>query len=209
MTAGEAITMHDSEAIRTLVDFVEGRLSASKFEAQLAADPRLEAALGDDPERPANSYVGRSMFQYVLEQDFGELGGRLNAQGAVSDWLGRHGVQCTPDGSVAKLYDTLLAAQPTWLSIDTKYLEAAFLSRSEGREGRELESWLREQILRSFRFVKAAPDWIQNPEWPIGPAGPLVFLGQLPIDRYFHDTAAAYVFHDPSTGDCTTIVQVA
>jgi hypothetical protein len=39
--------------------------------------------------------------------------------------------------------------------------------------------------------------------------GPLVFLGQIDIRNYFHDEAAAYVFHDPVTGVTETVIQVA
>lgn len=36
----------------------------------------------------------------------------------------------------------------------------------------------------------------------------MVFLGQIEIENYFHDAAAAYVFHDPKTNDTDTVIQV-
>ena len=55
--------------------------------------------------------------------------------------------------------------------------------------------------------VSDPPEWIQSPCWPHSAAGPLVFLGQLKVDQYFHDLATVYVFHDPANGECQTIVQ--
>ena len=201
--------MSDREGVRIIRDFVEGRLPGPEFEQRLVSEPGLEALLDDDPARPTHGYVGRSMFLYLLEQDYGDIGGLLNAQGAASEWLARHNIEHVQDSSAGDLYDLLLAAQPSWLSVDTKYLGTAFLARAEGRMGESLQAWLREELLRAFRFVNEPPDWIQNPEWPIGTAGPLVFLGQVSVEKYFHDIAAVYVFHDPSTGECTTVVQVA
>lgn len=34
------------------------------------------------------------------------------------------------------------------------------------------------------------------------------FLGQVEINNYFHDEAAAYVFHDPKSDGCETVIQV-
>jgi len=59
-----------------------------------------------------------------------------------------------------------------------------------------------------FRCLGEPPEWIQEPDWPINENGPLVFLGQLSVLNYFHDESAAYVFHDPTTGGCETIIQV-
>ena len=101
------------------------------------------------------------------------------------------------------------AAQPGWLDADARYIQEQFLSRAGARTGSDLREWLRSELLAAFRYVENPPSWIQSPEWPIGADGPLVFLGQLEIEKYFHDAAAAYVFHDPKSGECTTVVQVA
>lgn len=70
-------------------------------------------------------------------------------------------------------------------------------------------------------IVAVEPKWLQlapavvqalmaeAPAWPIGDAGPLVFLRQVAIPDYFHDDAAAYVFYDPATRQCQTILQTA
>lgn len=84
-----------------------------------------------------------------------------------------------------------LAVQPRWLGIDGPLLQQA--AREAGdRKGAELKRWLE----------------VQNPAWPIGPNGPLVFLGQLSTGTYFHNAGYVYVFLDPSDGRCQTVIQV-
>ena len=100
------------------------------------------------------------------------------------------------------------ARQPDWLDVDLNWLEQYVIPEAGGLAGPELEEWLKNRLLALFRCVAEPPEWIQDPDWPINENGPLVFLGQLSVFNYFHDEAAAYVFHDPTTGACETIVQV-
>ncbi|WP_395321849.1 hypothetical protein [Variovorax sp. UC74_104] len=85
---------------------------------------------------------------------------------------------------------------------NTSLLEAAPSLPSKQRK-----AWLRQRILELFKYVNQPPRWLQSPAWPIGDAGPLVFLGQFPVADYFHDEAAVYVFHDPAKDAFTTFVQ--
>lgn len=197
------------EGVQFIVGFVEGRVSPREFELRLQNDPALEATLTDDPELPRNTYVGSSVYLFLLEEDLRDPRGVLNAQGALSEWLKRHSVAHRVAAEPKELYDLLLFAQPKWLDVDTKYLQEAFLNRSEGRTGQALRKWLHQELLSKFRYVSKPPEWIQSPQWPVGANGPLVFLGQVEIEKYFHDLAAAYVFHDLENGECTTVIQVA
>ena len=76
------------------------------------------------------------------------------------------------------------------------------------RTGEDLKEWLHAELLKRFKYVSNPPEWIQNPHWPIHENGPMVFLGQVEVKGYFHDEAAVYVFHDPKSGACETIIQV-
>jgi hypothetical protein len=81
------------------------------------------------------------------------------------------------------------------------------MPEAAGRTGLELRMWLTEQLLEKYRYVSKPPEWVQDPCWPHGATGPLVFLGQLEVAGYFHDFGTVYVFHDPATGECQTIIQ--
>ena len=189
--------------------FVEGRMPPGEFEVALGNHSRIEALLDNDPDRPSATYVGRSLYLYLLQLDYGTPGGVVDAQGALIDWLKRHHVAHVPSPDPATLIGLIHDAQPQWLSLESGYIQEQFLSRSGGRTGQVLSEWLRDELLQSFRYVGKPPRWIQSPEWPIGAEGPLVFIGQLKVEKYFHDVACAYVFHDPSSGQCETILQVA
>ena len=199
--------MRDS-ALETVLGFVEGRLDGPEFEAFLQTDPAAERLLEDDPDLPRNTFVGASVFIYLLELDLRDPGDVLSAQGVLSDWLERHSVKHTPAPEPSELYKILLSAQPRWLDVDAKWLMDEVVSKSGGLTGKALKKWLSEELLARFRFVSEPPKWIQNPQWPVGPNGPLVFLGQLTVTDYFHDEAAIYVFHDPTTDEYETITQV-
>ena len=82
------------------------------------------------------------------------------------------------------------------------------MSKAGERQGAELKKWLSSELLRCFRYSDKPPRWIQNPNWPIGKNGPFVFLGQIKVVNYFHDEAAIYVFHDPTTGEFYNVSQV-
>ncbi len=76
------------------------------------------------------------------------------------------------------------------------------------------KAWLDGEAEKRFLVFKTRPKWLQNPEWPLGKSGPMVFVGQLNLPRgevyagvmQNHD-ASYYVFVDRETGQTVTIVQ--
>ena len=198
----------DANVLLAVVAFVEGRMNAEDFESALYEDPSFEEVLSEDPDLPRDTYIGSSTYQFVLEQDYRDPGGVLNAQGALAEFLERRGVDHTRSDDAADEYDALLLAQPSWLDLDTKYIKEQYLDHADGRTGKRLTEWLRKRLSADFRCTAKPPIWIQGPAWPIGDKGPTVFLGQLSVPNYFHDTAAVYVFHDPATNELQTVLQV-
>jgi hypothetical protein len=196
------------DAIATIVAFVEGRIEPGDFEKRLYNDPAMESALNNDPTLKPGTYIGTSTYLFVADQDFESPGGVLNVHGAVCQFLERKQIPFRPTKVYAELYNIILKAQPRWLDVRADWLKKNVLSAAEGRKGKELRDWLRARLLELFKYRVKPPKWIQSPNWPIGENGPLVFLGQLRIADYFHDEAAVYVFHDPTTGRCETVLQV-
>jgi hypothetical protein len=196
-------------ALAAIVGFVEGRVAPADLARMLEQIPECETLLADDPKLPPSTYVGRSVFLYLLGLDWTDPGAVLSAQGALSSWLERHSIPHSLSKNPRELHALLLKTQPRWLDVDVGWLQREVLAKSDGLIGGELKRWLSEEILRRFRYVSKPPKWIQSPAWPIGPNGPLVFLGQIDASAYFHEMAAVYVFHDPVSSECTTIIQVA
>jgi hypothetical protein len=196
-------------ALAAIVGFVEGRVAATELARILEQMPECEALLTDDPSLPPSTYVGHSVFLYLLGLDWSDAGNVFSAQGALSSWLERHSIPHSYSKDAKDLFGLLLEAQPRWLDVDTKWLQEEVLAKSGGLTGVKLKKWLREELLKRFRYITKPPKWIHSPSWPIGPNGPLVFLGQIDVPKHFHDIAAAYVFHDPISNECKTIIQVA
>lgn len=199
-----------SEELTTIVDFVEGRIDARQLEAALySRAARFEGLLNQDPDLPAGSYAAPSVFLFLVQQDFSDPGDVLTAHGALLQYLQRHGISSSPTRIYSDFYELLLQAQPSWLFADMKYL-AALAEASDGRAGEELKQWLQAEIPKRFRCLNSPPDWIQDPPvWPMSDDSPLFFLGQMDIEGYFHDVAAAYIFHNKKSGYCETIIQIA
>lgn len=205
--AGEAM----DKALQSILDFVEGRLSAKDFEQVLYSDADLERLLKDESLRWHDTYIKSDPFDFLIGLDFDDPGGVLNAQGALELFLQRRGVPCQPDRAAADLHDLLLDAQPEWLDVDTAYLMKHVLPHAGGRSGAALRKWLRGRLEELFRYHKKPPRWLQSPTWPITASGPMYFLGQLKLGdcEHFHDEAVAYLFFDPVTRETRTVIQVA
>ena len=197
----------DSDVLTTLRRFASGELRPHEFRERLYSDPAFESFLGNDPKLDPSNYVRGSAYQFLLECDLDDPGDILSAHGAVCDFLERNGYAYQKTSEYADFYELMLKASPAWLAPDAKYVKDHIMPAAAGRSGRELQTWLTEQFLEKYRYVSDPPEWIQDARWPHGAAGPLVFLGQLDVAGYFHDFATVYVFHDPSSGECESIVQ--
>jgi hypothetical protein len=195
------------DAIR---DFVAGRSSPAEFRASLHGDPAAyEAFLSNDPQLDSANYVQVSVFRFIMGEDLTTFSGTLNAQGALVDFLERNGILHTKTRRYQDLYQLILSALPEWLDVDPSYVYDHILPAAEGRKGPELAVWLKHEFRERFRYVpENPPEWIQEPCWPINENGPMVLLGQLDINHYFHDDARVYVFYDPKTGAFENVLQV-
>ena len=196
-----------SDVLATLRGFAAGEVQPHEFRDRLSGDPGFEAVLADDPHLDPANYVRGSVYRFLLECDFDDPGDILNAHGAVCDFLDRNGHPYRRTGEYADFYQLDLEASPGWLAADPKYVRDHILPGADGRTGHELRLWLADRLLERYRYVSKPPDWVQGPCWPHGAAGPLVFLGQLEVVGYFHDFGTVYVFHDPATGECQTVIQ--
>ena len=140
--------------------------------------------------------------------DFRHPGEVLSAQDALARFLAGQNVPVQPSPQPADDYRLLLSAQPEWLDVDAAFLQKLLAEAPPDATPKERQKWLRQRLQEKFRCAHRPPRWLQSPQWPIGEHGPLVFLGQLAV-KDFHDEAAVYVFHDPATGECRSVLQVA
>ncbi|MEF2270615.1 hypothetical protein V3C40_27870 [Janthinobacterium sp. LS2A] len=195
-----------SSATSSLVGFVGGQLDTAAFEHLLYEDAETERLLSAQPA-PRYAHAGHTLYHYLISLDLHNPADVLNAQGALAEFLHAAGIPLFVSEKPGQLHALLLAAQPKWLDVDLAYVAALLDKAPPHAKKSERTQWLRAQLLALFRYAKKPPRWLQAPNWPIEAHGPLVFLGQLPVDGYFHDEAAVYVFYDASKNECRSILQ--
>lgn len=197
----------ENEIIHEICSFVSGKVSVEQFKKLLYESETIEEVLKNDPNLKPGNYIGGDLYLYLLERDYSSPTGVLNAQGALCDYLDRNAILYEKSEKYAEDRELQLDAMPKWLDVDAKYLKDEIMKDAPVLNKTELKKWLAKEIKSRFVYVKRPPKWIQNPEWPIGPNGPLVFFGQNDLGDYFHDTAAVYVFYDSKSKVFENIIQ--
>lgn len=193
--------------LETIVPFVEGRCDSLAFERRLQCDADLEELLCAAPA-PRHARAASTLFHYLLALDYRHPGNVLSAQDALARFLASKNVPVQPSPQAAEDYRLLLTAQPKWLDVDVAFLQKLMAEAPPAATLKARKEWLQQRLLERFRYAHQPPRWLQSPQWPIGEHGPLVFLGQMPVKDHFHDEAAVYVFHDPATGECRSVLQI-
>lgn len=179
-------------AIEIIRQFVEGDISPKEFEGRLYADPAVEALLKEEINLP--SYVTEpDLYTYVISQDYLNLECIYNVQVLLSGALSKRRISHALEKKYERLLNLALKVQPRWVSLPSDYL-SDLIEEQEKLSSKELKLWLKEKIRTDFRYLKAPPKWLQNPEWPIVGNTPMIFIGQLDISELSHDQAQAYLF---------------
>jgi len=189
-----------------LVDFVEGRTDGLELDGQLAQEEMqtLLATFENPKYRNTSNHCRR-----LAKQDRTSIGGLLNSQGIVEDFLRKAEVNFTPTTEYRDLFDLILDSQPDYLDAPEDFIVKNVLPKDTTLSKSAKKKAMKEAFKEHFRSVKKPPKWIQEPDWPIVDGTPLVFIGQVPIEsiELFHDTGAAYVFYEPRGGTFETIAQ--
>jgi hypothetical protein len=196
------------DAIVKVKAFVEGDLLPKQFEQLVYSDKAIEQLARTAPAIPPYSGGSSDLYDYLINVDFSKPSHLLNAQDALSRLLDLAHITHKKSKVIATNFELLGAVQPKWLDIPEDYF-AALLDEGRGLKGSELKVWLKAEILRRFKVVSKPPKWLQSPAWPLQQGEPLTFVGQLSVGEILHDTAAVYVFLNPSTREVCTVLQKA
>ncbi|MDO3663121.1 hypothetical protein [Acinetobacter higginsii] len=194
--------------VNILVQFVEGHMETRLFEDALYNDPDIKKLLSAELA-PQYASSAHTLYHYLITLNYRNPIDVLNAESVIVKYLKKQqGINVQVSSDRADMVKLIAVVQPKWLELDPSYVQQLMQEAPEKLSKDELKKWLQCRILELFRYAKKPPKWLQAPAWPMGEKKPLVFLGQITIPDYFHDEAAAYVFHDPVTQQCQTIVQV-
>lgn len=192
--------------IETIVAFVEGKMDVKSFERLLYQSQDIEDLL-TAADAPQYAHTETTLFHYLIAINYQDFSSVLNAHDSLAQFLSQRNISVTPSTKLAEQHHLLLSAQPKWLDIRGEYAQQLLNAAPDILNKKELKEWLKNEILKQFQYVSNPPRWLQTPEWPIQNQQPLVFLGQLSIENYFYDEAAVYIFYNPQSKECTSLIQ--
>jgi hypothetical protein len=194
--------------INFLKDFVEGRVDIKTFEKELYENENIQKLLDDNN---INWKMGDSLTPYLflLELNYNNIYGKLDARGAVELFLKIKGIEFTRDKQYSDTYSLILEAQPKYLNVDIKFIEKYIFPKDKNKTKNEIKEYMKEKFKEYFQYQNKSPKWIQNPNWIIKNEVPLFFIGQMEIKdcKLFHDNGYIYIFIDTKTKEIETVIQ--
>jgi len=201
---------HNSQAIRTMQEFVSGKMPIEAFKEEFCNNPAIKEALKNDPLLP------EKLFLYRDEKDLvAYLGERCNwntRRGQVAIWgelewfLERYGYSFEEFTYYWDRLVFLVEIQPNWLEIqDEDFLINEIISKvPEGLSEPKKKAWCKAKIKELFKYDKSPPRWASYADWPIVNGKPLVFKSQSKVGD---DDSVKYYFYDPDTKEETIVEQ--
>jgi len=190
-----------------LVGFVEGRLDGPALDAALGTEEmKLLLSVFEEPRYPALTNHYRRLHN---KQDRTTLGGLVNSEGIIEDFLQKAEVTFHSAKRFDGIYRLILKAVPDYLDPPLEFLTEEIVPLDDDLSDAQKTKLVKQRLREYFKYVDKPPKWIQSPDWPIRDGKPLVFVGQLPIDapELFHDKGVAYLFFDPANGGFETVAQ--
>ncbi len=209
--------MDDDRLIEIIRGFVAGDVRPREFAALLAEQQSFARLLDDRSELPERSYIRQpprinNTYEFLISCNLGNEGirGPLNAVGALCQFMDRRGIgydRVTDE--YQRLHGFALDVQPAWLDVDADFLKRNIIDKGPPDLSKSAsKAWARKRLREMFRYAGKPPRWVQSPNWPIREGRPLVFMGQVTVENYFHDRAVLFVFHDPEAEEFVTVAQV-
>ncbi|MGB4812096.1 MAG: hypothetical protein WBP13_06400 [Methylophilaceae bacterium] len=193
-----------AEQVNLLVAFVEGNLDAEILEKALEGEA-MESLLG--PTNGLNKTV--PFYEQLLFQGLSSLGGQVNTEGIIENFLTLVDVPYKSARRYGKVYRLILSALPDHVDPPLAFLMEKIIPNDSELSDSKKKLIIKERLKKAFPYANKPPRWLQSAEWPIENDVPLLFIGQLKISapNYFHDDGMAYLFFNAESGSFETITQ--
>jgi len=191
----------------TLVGFVEGRVDGLALDAALgSAQMQSLLAMFEDPQYPASTNFFQKLHNGANRTS---LGGLVNSEGIIEQFLGKAEVPFKPLKRYGNLYSLILSAVPNYVDPPVEFITQKILPADQTLSDTAKKKLTKQRVKELFRYTDKPPRWIQGADWPIRDGRPLIFVGQIAVDapELFHDKGAVFVFFDPSGGGFETVAQ--
>ncbi|MFD1245500.1 hypothetical protein [Paralysiella testudinis] len=151
--------------LEVLVAFVDGNIGAEVLEQALHTE-RMQALLSVfiNPRYPASTNYCRKL---IKGADRDSLSGLVNSERIVAHFLTLAEVSHMTNKPYGQLYQFILAIQLEYLDIPADYFLAHILPNEDGLSKTQKIKIAKQKIKTLFRYSERAPQWIQDPQWPI------------------------------------------
>lgn len=206
--------LFNRKAFKPIIDYVEGKMSATDFHHLFETDAELQELLKIKLSRKheylyEDDYCLFNYFKHFgknYENDWEAVGTRGELQDGLKLLLKKYHILYKRYKKYENDYDFLLEIQPDWLDCaDGKIWSDLIDSIPHDLSKTKRIAMGKAKIKELFRYDKSYPRWVQGSEWPVVNGKPLVFSHQERVkgDDYHY----LYHFYDPDTKEETIVEQ--
>ena len=199
---------------KVIVDYVEGRVTASEFHQAFLFDKNLQKTL---KLRMNRKYEFLRDYNYnlydFLANEYGykssnwdTIARREGLQEILCAFLDNFGINYNIFTGYKEDFDFLLRIQPDWIGCEDDSIIKPIIDSIPAKLSKTNRIAIgKEKIKNLFRYDKTYPRWIQGAEWPIKDGKPLVFNHQEKVKGT--DCYTKFYFYDPITQEQVVIEQ--
>ncbi len=199
--------------MKNIFDFAQGKLTYDEFEVIFESDPdiwkRIQSLVPADIAEPTcefrNIYPNMCGFEtnnYNVKDtimSFGYAASHILAHSLISTLVKYNYpdivVKDPPSNSAEDVLDKLKLEYLSGNEVD-EIIKDTFCQYSDNKK--ELKKALKEL----FHLSRKHPDWVQEPEWPMGKSSPMEYIGCRENGEKME-----YDFKDVDTGEIKTVEQ--
>lgn len=190
---------------KIIVQFVEGKMTPEEFYKYLYSCDSLVSILMGEVQLPQwAGNIAINLYYFLIEGDPNDDGYMRDAKELLGTYLKKNGFEFVQDTTSLKNYEIVSKAMPKWLDVSTDYFKE-ILADSLATPAHKVSA-IKEKIKKDFEYLKRPPRWLQDPDWPIEDGIPLIFIGDLELDRV-PGRARIYVFLSKQNNKYTIINQ--
>lgn len=177
------------EEIKILSLFAEGKISVYEFWELFNSSEKLKKMIINDKLLP----IKNKPFLYDIDLRY--IYHRCEVYRVVSNFFKRRNKTLDFYNIDTMIYTELLNIVPSYVDIDSDWFKKNILENCPfAVNTKERNVWIKDLVGTSFAYKNKPPKWLQNPEWPIGINGPLVFVEQSGNPDTIMEGSIKYVF---------------
>ncbi|ENI8381868.1 hypothetical protein ABZZ32_002798 [Listeria monocytogenes] len=173
---------------------MEDKITAKEFLNRFYKDEALQNKLEKEIKIPPYTNYS-NLCLYILEADASDFSSISNVKDAIKQYLEKNEQLFSYSSKMDEDADIVFSVLPKWLDISPNYFSS--ILNKNTLNTLEKKEQIKKKVKADFKYLKAPPKWLQNPEWKFANGKPLLFIGELDIAPE-KNRAKIYVFFNQS-----------